>query len=52
MANMNIKGSRDVNWNTNYEIAIFFTFFFKMQQFSSNVFNVDNFNELNATIVT
>ena len=26
MANMNIKGSRDVNWNTNYEIAIFVHF--------------------------
>ena len=52
MANMNIKGSRDVNWNTNYEIAIFVFFFCKMQEFSSNVFYVDNFNELNATVVS
>ena len=52
MANMNIKGSRYVNWNTNYEIAIFVHFSVKMQQFSSNVFYVDKINELNATIVT
>ena len=28
------------------------SFFYTMQQFSSNVFYVDNFNELNATVVT
>ena len=49
---MNNKGSRDVNWNTNYEIAIFVFFFCKMQEFLSNVFYVDNFNELYATILT
>ena len=27
-------------------------FFCKMQEFSSNVFYVNNFNELNATVVT
>ena len=51
MAKMNIKGSRDVNWNTNYEIAVFVHFSVQCS-ISSNVFYVDNFNELNAPIVT
>ena len=52
MANMIIEGRGGVNLNTNYEIAIFVHFFCTMQQFSSNVFYVDKFNELNATVVT
>ena len=33
MANMNIKGSRDVNWNTNYEIATFVHFSVRCSSF-------------------
>ena len=34
------------------KLPYLYFFFCKMQEFSSNVFYVDNFNELNATIVT
>ena len=43
MANMNIKGSQDgrlillhVNWNTNYEIAIFVHFSLRCSSFAKN----------------
>ena len=50
-----IKGSQDgriillhVNWNTNYEIAIFVHFSIRCSSVAM-YFYVDNFNKLNAT---
>ena len=56
MVNMNIKGSPggriirlNVNWNTNYDIAIFVYFSVRCSSIAI-YFYVDNFNELNATL--
>ena len=35
---MNIKGSRDVNWNTNYEIAVFVHFSVQCSSFQAMYF--------------
>ena len=35
---MNIKGSRGVNWNTNYEIAIFVHFSVRCSSFQAMYF--------------